>query len=874
MKYSGSRFWKVFGVLLIALPWGKYSYAQPQVSSPRLSWEDTVHNFIYDVSSDRILYQNDSGVFIRNRQTDLDEAIPNSKDYPKQTPHRGFLTPDGAVFLVEPDPFYTWSMFHWKNGMLVAPVSMNSDTTTTLIVKGNYAIWNVGSTLSRRDLTSEETTVISMDAHTNSNDVAENGDVVYWTGQYRIARWRNGQTEFFPKDPGFMNTYPLTDGTNIVYESKKTDVSYSIRLITPTGETSLVDSDKQLGGYRINNGWVAYQKNWGIWLRSPEGAIRQIVPDSSKHFLVGLSPNGEVLTRSSNVHFYLSDFSTDQPVDLGLVPHPDWVGFRDGNWYITNELITVDPHSNNVQFVGAELYRVNSDWRSPFASDQSFKDWKNDPLPVTLKTDSPQGRPLTYTVGTPAHGSLTGTPPNLTYQPSPDFVGADSFTFQASDGTLNSQTATVSINVADPQLLIGSDSALPRATVSLPVRLAPLAGNVASLDIHFHVDKTANAPSVAPTLSLTDTTAGWQIVRDSSDPLHLSIASANGVSGDVALLTFTFTIPSSTPPGTIYTVSAATASVSDEFGNTRSITGSVKEGHVTVENVVPVANDLSVSAFQDHPVAVRLQATSGDSDKLTLRIVTPPAHGDLSGPTTNLTYTPQPGYFGEDSFTYVANDTHTDSALATVSLHVQPALLTIGSATTGQGEGVELPISITDSASSVNSLDLTLTSNVTSLEPQWRLADDGADWQLQVDPNNPRHVTLTRDTPVSGPSVLLWLSVRPPANATIGSTIPVDVSGFQLGAPAITTEKLRVSPGALTIEACHDRIRGDLNGDGAVGIGDAILALRMAVLLNEPSNPCQRAAGDVNCDGAINIGDAVLILRNVALHEEFPACSG
>jgi hypothetical protein len=865
------------------------------VSSPRLSWEDTVHNLIYDVSADRILYYNDSGVFIRNRQTGEDIVIPDSANANNLVP--GFLTSDGAIFTTPlgDSTINGSSLLRWKNGVLAPKVVLYaSGEYETLIVKGNFA---TGITLDpdpsgwswslwRRDLTSEETVVVSANVPNNAGiDVAENGDVVYGTLQYQIARWRNGQTELFPKDPNFLSNLPLTDGTNIVYRRIPpcppcNENPSSIWLITPTGETPLAENltywPRPGGDYQINNGWVAYRKNGGIWLRSPEGAIREIAPASAKHYLKALSPTGEVVTQSVILydwHVYLSDFSTDQPVDLGLVPQPVWARFRDGNWYIVNELTYVPPFSITTYFVGAELYRVNSDWRSPFASDQSFKDWKNDPLSLILNADSPQGRTLTYTVGTPAHGSLTGTPPNLTYQPSPDFVGADSFTFQASDGTLNSQTATVSINVADPQLLIGSDSALPRATVSLPVRLAPLAGNVASLDIHFHVDKTANAPSVAPTLSLTDTTAGWQIVRDSSDPLHLSIASANGVSGDVALLTFTFTIPSSTPPGTIYTVSAD-ASVSDEFGNTRSITGSVKEGRVLVQNVVPVANDLSVSAFQDHSVAVKLQATSGDSDKLTLRIVTPPAHGDLSGPTTNLTYTPQPGYFGEDSFTYVANDTHTDSAPATVSLHVQPALLTIGSATTGQGEAVELPISITDAASSVNSLDLTLTSNINPLEPQWRLADDGAAWHLQVDPNNPRHVTLTRETPVSGASTLLWLSVRPPANATIGSTIPVDVSGFQLGAPAITTEKLRVSPGALTIEACHDRIRGDLNGDGAVGIGDAILALRMAVLLNEPSNPCQRAAGDVNCDGAINIGDAVLILRNVALHEEFPACSG
>jgi hypothetical protein len=849
--------------------------------------EDTVHNFLYDVSSDRILYQNDSGVFIRNRQTGTDEAIPHSQNYqlnPRTQSHgTGFLTSDGAFIVVQPDETQWVHLVHWKNGTIFSETVLG--TVGGPWLKGNYAVWGDLSNLYRMDLTTEEITLISTDAFSSEADVAENGDVVFMTRQYQIARWRNGQIELFPKDPNLMSSSPVTDGTNIVYRREPlccNDENHaSIRLITPTGDRTLAENptDWTYPGqeYQINNGWVAYRENRDIWLRSPQGDVKRIVAGSSTHIIMGVSPNGEVLTLSPDGHYYLSDFSTDQPVDLGFFgffQNEFWKGFRDGAWFVTNELWTGTPYSHDFQYVGAELYRVPSNWKSPFAFNQFLKHWKNDPLPLTLKADSPQGRPLTYSVGAPAHGSLTGAPPHLTYQPDPGFAGADSFTFQVSDGTLSSQAATVSINVVDPQLLIGSATALRGATVSLPVRLAPLAGNVTNLDIHFHVDGTANAPSLMPPLSLTDTTAGWQVVRDSRDPLHISIASPNGISGDASLLTINFFLPTFTPVGAVYTLSATDAQVTDAFGHARSITGSVKEGQVTVGNIVPVANDLSVQAFQDRSTLVTLQGASGDSDPLTYRVVTPPSHGTLFGTPPDLTYAPRIGFSGEDSFTFVANDTYTDSEPATVSLHVQPVLVTIGSAEIGQGERGEIPVSLTGQSDPIKFLDLTLSAGASALEPQWRLAGDGAAWHLQVDPNNPRHVTLTRETPISGPSTLLWLSVRPPANTTIGSTILIYVSGVQLGDPAITTETLRVSPGALTIEACHDRLRGDLNGDGAVGIGDAILALRMAVLLNEPSNECQRAAADVNCDNVIDIGDAVLILRNVVFHEEFPACSG
>jgi hypothetical protein len=78
-------------------------------------------------------------------------------------------------------------------------------------------------------------------------------------------------------------------------------------------------------------------------------------------------------------------------------------------------------------------------------------------LPVTLDATDPDGDPLTYSlVDGPAHGTLTGVPPTLTYTPDPDYNGPDSFTFTASDGLSTSNTATVSITVTpvdDPTLV-------------------------------------------------------------------------------------------------------------------------------------------------------------------------------------------------------------------------------------------------------------------------------------------------------------------------------------------------------------------------------------------------------------------------------------
>jgi alpha-tubulin suppressor-like RCC1 family protein len=67
---------------------------------------------------------------------------------------------------------------------------------------------------------------------------------------------------------------------------------------------------------------------------------------------------------------------------------------------------------------------------------------------IVLSATDTNGDTLTYTVlSPPNHGALSGIAPNLTYTPAPNYSGSDSFTFEANDGELNSNVATVSLTV-------------------------------------------------------------------------------------------------------------------------------------------------------------------------------------------------------------------------------------------------------------------------------------------------------------------------------------------------------------------------------------------------------------------------------------------
>ena len=98
---------------------------------------------------------------------------------------------------------------------------------------------------------------------------------------------------------------------------------------------------------------------------------------------------------------------------------------------------------------------------------------------ITLTGSDPEDDPLTFDVATqPAHGTLTGTEPDLTYTPAANFFGTDSFTYTATDGTETSPAATVTITVTsgnnDP-VLAKNDAAAVKATVTTV--LNPLAND-------------------------------------------------------------------------------------------------------------------------------------------------------------------------------------------------------------------------------------------------------------------------------------------------------------------------------------------------------------------------------------------------------------
>lgn len=86
--------------------------------------------------------------------------------------------------------------------------------------------------------------------------------------------------------------------------------------------------------------------------------------------------------------------------------------------------------------------------QAPTAAGQDLTHNEDTAKAITLSGTDPDGDALTFSLlGSPTHGSLTGTVPNLTYLPAPNYNGTDSFTFRVFDGTAYSAPTTVSLTI-------------------------------------------------------------------------------------------------------------------------------------------------------------------------------------------------------------------------------------------------------------------------------------------------------------------------------------------------------------------------------------------------------------------------------------------
>lgn len=118
-------------------------------------------------------------------------------------------------------------------------------------------------------------------------------------------------------------------------------------------------------------------------------------------------------------------------------PDAGFAGTDTFTYQATNGDFTSDPATITVTI--PSLY--------PVIASSSVETTMNTETDITLTGTDPNNLSLTFTASNPAHGTITQLGDVVTYTPDLDYIGGDSFTFTANNGTYTCEPATVSITV-------------------------------------------------------------------------------------------------------------------------------------------------------------------------------------------------------------------------------------------------------------------------------------------------------------------------------------------------------------------------------------------------------------------------------------------
>ncbi|HVZ21325.1 MAG TPA: Ig-like domain-containing protein, partial [Vicinamibacterales bacterium] len=462
--------------------------------------------------------------------------------------------------------------------------------------------------------------------------------------------------------------------------------------------------------------------------------------------LVATDPDGDTLgftIVAAPAHGVLSGVAPN----LTYTPAPDFNG-SDSFTFKAND----GQSDSNVAAVAITVLPVND---RPVADSRPLVLAEDTAASVILSGSDVDGDALTFSVvNGPGHGALSGTAPNLTYTPAANYNGPDAFTYVASDGSLTSAAATVSITVTPvndaPVAIDRSYSVSEGSTVAITLtgsdvdgdaltfqRLtSPSNGSLTGTAPNFVYRPNANfngvdsftftasdgqATSAPGTIAINVTNLNFAPVANSAaaqtnedvpvvvtltasdqdgDPLAFSIVAPpqHGTLGSVASTGNGTATVNYTPAENYNGLDSFTFKARD----TASADSNVATISLTIHSVndAPTADSRSVQTDEDVPLAIQLTGSDIEQSALTYVVVTQPQHGALSGAAPNVTYTPAADYNRPDSFTFKVNDGQLDSTAATISIDVRPVndapVAAAQAATTNEDASLTLTLTATD----------------------------------------------------------------------------------------------------------------------------------------------------------------------------------
>jgi large repetitive protein len=283
---------------------------------------------------------------------------------------------------------------------------------------------------------------------------------------------------------------------------------------------------------------------------------------------------------------------TGTPPALRYTPDAGFIGDDEITYRVSDGITVSEPATLRLR-VGPGV--------APVAQAAALSMIEDGQLALTLQATDADGSALTFRVVTPPeHGTLDGTPPNLTFAPDPDFNGDVALEFTATDGYLTSNSAIVTIRVAP---LNDPPTATPQAvptTEDTGIDITLAGGDVDGDGLTFRIGR---GPSHGTLSNLTGARVTYTPDRDFTGTDSFTFIASDGPS------------------------SSATATI---------------DLNVAAADDPPVAMSFARPINEDVPGPVILVGSDVDGDPLSYAITRSPERGALEGTPPNMTYKPRP----------------------------------------------------------------------------------------------------------------------------------------------------------------------------------------------------------------------------------------
>ncbi len=257
-------------------------------------------------------------------------------------------------------------------------------------------------------------------------------------------------------------------------------------------------------------------------------------------------------------------------------------------------------------------------------------------------TDADEDALFANLVTAPEHGTVTvGRYGSFTYTPGADFNGTDQFTYVASDLDAESEPATVTLNVEAvndvPISTVDAYSTSEDGTLTIDAVAGVLANDV-------------DADGDTLTVTLVQEPAHGTVTLASDGSFQYS--PEPGFHGEDG-----------------FTYVANDGQADTEVASVTIMVEAVNDGPVAATDAYSIAEDGALAVEAEEGVLAN--DTDADGDTLTVSLVDEPSHGTVTlGQDGSFQYAPEPGFHGEDSFTYLASDGQSQSAVTMVAIAV------------------------------------------------------------------------------------------------------------------------------------------------------------------------------------------------------------